>query len=383
MIRAILRLGALLIAVAAACVASAGSVRTIAGDIHNGNVTIGPGGVLTVTATLGGATTQIDADQVLLAVFRDETRAATPETRGALLVDGSFAAGKVTSERDAGSYRIEGPRNLKIPADRVARLVFRQIPAPRSTGTKTGVLLANGDFAAGAVSRLEKDRVEITSLLFGPQSFRIPDEAAGVVLAPVAPAPAAYEIASADGSVFRVAAFHVDNDQVVVETALLGKVRIPVADLDRIRAGDGRFRAIPLLEPQAVHGVAGVDVKKAFRAVTSAADPAPPVLGRRADNALVLGAGASATYAVPEGMNFLAAEVAVPDDAPPGTRITFVVAADGRVVQRSAAVPAGIRPTPMKISLGPARSLVLYCETVGATAPGATGVWMEPVLLKR
>jgi len=319
----------------------AGTVRTLEGDLHTGKVSIGAGGALTITATVGGGTTLVDAHQVLLAVFRDETRTSTPETRGALLTDGSFAAGRVTSDKEGKSYRIEGARNFQVSAERIARLVFRQIPEPRPTGRKTGVLLGNGDFSAGTVTRLEKDRVEITSLLFGPQSFRLPDEAAGIVLAPVNPEPAAYEIATTDGSLFRVASFQMENDQLVIQSDLLGKFRIPAADLDRLRAGDGRFRALPALAPPVVKAIPGVDTSTAFRAVLSAANPAPPVLGRRADNALVLAAGASATYAVPEGLDFIAAELAVPDTAPPGTRITFVVVADGRVVQRSAATPTG------------------------------------------
>lgn len=362
---------------------AAGTVRTLDGENHTGNLVLGAGGVVTVTATIGGATTQVDADQILLAVFREEAKGAAPETRGALLTDGSFVAGRVTTERDAGAYRVEGTRNYKIPADHVARLVFRQIPLPRSTGKKTGVLLSNGDFAAGTLNRLEKDRIEISSLLFGPQTFRIPDEAAGIVLKPASTEPAAYEIATTDGSVFRAPGFHVENDQVVLENPILGKVRIPPSELDRIRAGDGRFRALTALVPTAVNGVPGLDLTKAFRAVISAADPAPPVLGRRADNALVLAAGASATFAVPEGMDFITTEVAVPDDAPAGTRITFVVAADGRVVQRSTAVPAGVRPTPMKVKFGAARTLVIYCEPLGQPSPGATGIWLDPVLLKR
>jgi len=375
----------LLLATAALPYGRAGSVRTLEGETHTGNVSIGSGGVLTITATVGGATTQVDPDRLLLAVFQDGARAKPADPRGALLIDGTFVQGRVTSEREGAQYRIEGARSFRVEAAQIARLLFRQIPttpdehAPRNTG----VLLANGDFAAGTITRLEKDRVEIASLLFGPQTFRLPDEAAGVVLAPARPEPTAFEIATVDGSLFRATRWQLENDQIALETPLLGKVKVTIADLDRIRSGEGRFQSLALASPPKIQGLPGLDLSRAFRAVTSAADPAPPVLGRRADNALILAAGTSVTYPVPAGMNFLTTEVAVPDDAPPGTRITFVIVADGQVAHRSPAQPAGIRPTPVKVKFGNARSLVLYCEPVGPATPGAVGVWTEPVLLKR
>jgi hypothetical protein len=181
----------------------------------------------TGNAWLGGA--QIDSVRVVpgtpgLSYFPG----GDPLSQGIMLRDGNIIACQIVSLDEKGLHYERGDKSQTLPLDRVARLIFSPVPPDFATpADKTGVLLASGDFVDGDITGVSVQPVEwprkpqlkvgVRSVLFGPRSFETSREVIAVDFAPLTPAPAAYEVRTADGSLIRAKTVSVVKDAIVVD----------------------------------------------------------------------------------------------------------------------------------------------------------------------
>lgn len=140
---------------------------------------------------------------------------ADPLGQGIVLRDGNVVVAAIVSYDPAAGVKYERDGKPGVyPAQQVARLVFSPVPPDMAAPTdKPGILLAGGDFIDGEVSAISLQPVDwprppqlkatVRSVLFGAKNFELAKEVIAIDLAPVAPAPAAYEVRAADGSLTR------------------------------------------------------------------------------------------------------------------------------------------------------------------------------------
>jgi hypothetical protein len=160
---------------------------------------------------------------------------------GIVLRDGTVLAGTIKSA-DVAAVKLVRPDGVQsFPRDQVARLVFNPPPPDLLTERHTpGVLLTNGDFIEGEVTavaprpvtwpRPPQLHVGVNSLLFGARYFETAREVVAAVTADITPAPAAFEVRTADGSVYRAKTVEVTAAGVVTD----GKPTADVAEVRRL-----------------------------------------------------------------------------------------------------------------------------------------------------
>lgn len=169
--------------------------------------------------------------------------------QGVVLRDGTVLAGTIAAvdktidkSADPTAVKLSRPDGDRlIPRDQIARLLFNPPPPALLTEHRDpGVLLTNGDYVEGEMTTLTPKPatpprtpqlyVGVTSLLFGARQFEASREVVAVVTGDVTPAPAAFEVQTADGSECRAKAVDVTKDGVVVD----GKPMADVTDVRRL-----------------------------------------------------------------------------------------------------------------------------------------------------
>lgn len=355
----------------------AGSVRLITGERYEGKVDLVPDGIV-VTPDHGGAPIKVDLPNLQEAMFGTRTQSSTDLVPpGALLINGSFVAGQVTAF-DASAVKL-GSAGISVPGSAIAQVVFapiRRSKLPPPAGGRTGAILPDGDFFAGTVDGMKDNRLQINSILLGPQRLVPGSQAAGVVIRDVQNAVGGYKIVSRDGSEYQMNDLKVDKDGVLITDSIMGSVRIKTDDLVEIRGGVGRYQNLVDGAPARVDVPAGVNPANAFQ--VQAANAVPGV----ADPSLLTLVNAMVSYAVPPGFTIFTSSVTLPQGAPPAAHLIFDVYADGRLVFGSPIVAAGQNPQPIRVSMGPVRLITLRVEPAGPGSNGATGEWIDPLFLR-
>ena len=182
----------------ASTVARAGSIETFNGDVFTGKVELDYGGV--TFRPEKGAVVKIELGTVYRVLFDG----AGPEqfTPGVVLRNGVRLAAPWGPFNDPV---IKFPRrNLILPADEIAWIVYTPFPAELAAnvpGGQTGVLLPKGDFFAGTIKGADADAAKISNPIFGPRTFAAGDIHA-LVLRDTHVPQASYEVRTADGSLF-------------------------------------------------------------------------------------------------------------------------------------------------------------------------------------
>jgi hypothetical protein len=149
-----------------------------------------------------------------------------------VLRDGTIIADHFRAVDDTAVTLSPEKKGLRVLTRQVARLEFRPLEGTEAfPAGRGGVLLNNGDFVDGDFQCVTNGRVLLGSVLFGRRSLEIGRKVAAVVLREASASPAAFEVRTFDGSVWRARATQVEGDGLIVETALLGRWRIPTADL--------------------------------------------------------------------------------------------------------------------------------------------------------
>jgi len=154
---------------------------------------------------------------------------------------GSRVAAPVVTADDSAVRFDEGSNPAKISTVNVARIVLTPVPErfrARLTGKRKGILLRNGDFIEGELQELKTDWLTINSVLFGIKVYGR-GEVIALVLGNISDKPvrsAKYEVRLENGSLLFARRFILEKGSVVVDDPTVGKVNIPLAEFEELRA---------------------------------------------------------------------------------------------------------------------------------------------------
>ena len=154
---------------------------------------------------------------------------------------GSRVAAAVATADDSAVYFVEGSNPAKISTVNVARIVLTPVPErfrARLAGKRKGILLRNGDFIEGELQELKADWLTINSVLFGIKVYGR-GEVIALMLGKISDKPvrsAKYEVRLENGSLLFARRFILEKGSVVVDDPTVGKINIPLAELEELRA---------------------------------------------------------------------------------------------------------------------------------------------------
>jgi hypothetical protein len=164
-----------------------------------------------------------------------------PAVGGVLLRDGSFIAGIVTrADESAVRLSYAGKRDVPVLNSRIARIHLRpsRDPLPYETAQgRHGVFMKNGDFFESEFKRIEGNTLHVGSVLFGTKKFGIEGgDPLVVVLNDGTPGNSGFEVRLLDGSALRARKITATAEAITVEEPILGSFSIPTSELVEIRA---------------------------------------------------------------------------------------------------------------------------------------------------
>jgi len=108
----------------------------------------------------------------------------------------------------------------------------------RLVGKRKGILLRNGDFIEGELQELKTDWLTINSVLFGIKVYGR-GEVIALMLGKISDKPvrsAKYEVRLGNGSLLFARRFIWEKGSVVVDDPTVGKVSVPLVELEELRA---------------------------------------------------------------------------------------------------------------------------------------------------
>jgi len=154
---------------------------------------------------------------------------------------GSRVTAAVATADDSAVRFEEGSNPAKISTVNVARIMLTPVPErfrARLAGNRKGILLRNGDFIEGELQELKTDWLTINSVLFGIKVYGR-GEVIALVLGKIADKPvrsAKYEVRLENGSLLFARRFILEKGSVVVDDPTVGKVSVPLVELEELRA---------------------------------------------------------------------------------------------------------------------------------------------------
>jgi hypothetical protein len=356
---------------AVACIlgssAIAGMVQLVDGTVHVGDVSI-DGGIL----VRGKQSVKLGLNNVLFARFTNE---AAPRTvpSGLVLTNGTRIAGAFSSAMD--EVVVIEAKGVRVPGREVAWAVYQPFDPALADGLvagKTGALLAAGDFFEGPVKNADAKSAKVINSIFGPRVFTSGEKGFhAVILRPVQPQLAAFEVVTQDGSRYLALDLAIrEAGAVILRHPHYDGLRIKAADILEIRAAPARIFVPDNVKPARVgQGYA-----------ISGQGGAPLRLTSKAVQGCVVTAGEGVMWKKTiRGGTFVARVAPVPEAVGGNDKLTFVVEADGRVLFRSP--PTGVSDPPhlIRCTVPAAESFTLRVE--GRT--GTQGLWADPVILLR
>jgi|GEM_PF-934870 len=370
----------LLTSLSAVPVCRAGSsVRALNGTTYTGKIDLDTNG-LTITPEQG-TPVKVDLANVWSAVFNQPTGTlADSWPQGVFLTNGSFVAGQ--AKLSVEPVVIGGGTNSTVPSANIAWVLtgpMKFAKFPKTAKGHTGVILPNGDFFEGIYNGInDENRLVINSWLFGPHPFSLnPHEMAAAVLRDIPADPESLnEIVMTNGSRYHTDDLKIDPQGVIFHDSILGEVRAKNGEILEIRAGRKRYQFLADLKPVNVEIPAGVDANTVLKV--------QPGEGADTLASLLTGANAAVSYAIPAGFTVFSADIAVPKDAVPDTRLTFAVYSDGRfLLMRSPIIALGDKPQTLHIDLGNnVHTLVLRAEAAAPGSGKSAGRWIAPMFVR-
>lgn len=155
---------------------------------------------------------------------------AVPQS-GVLTWNGSFIAARLRSLDDTrltlhGSNDGVNLTRLNTTAIFFQPLSLHHAHLLRHVGP--GVLLRNGDFVEGRIRAVQDGRVTLSSLLFGPRTYRTDREAVALWLQDPVPKPTRYSVQTATGSHFLLPEFEVRQNAIVLNSSPFQNYLIPL-----------------------------------------------------------------------------------------------------------------------------------------------------------
>jgi hypothetical protein len=352
--------------VATSSSALAGMVQLLDGTVHEGAVSV-EGGLL----VRGTSTVRVALSNVMLARFTDEA-ASTMIPPGLVLTNGTRIAGSFSSLADT-TVLMES-KGLRLPGKDIAWAVFTPFASALAADVpagKTGALLPAGDFFEGSIKGADTKSAKVLNPIFGPRTFAAErKELHAVILRPVVPQAAAFEVVTRDGS--RYLALDVvirEPGSIILRHPHYDGLRIEAAELVEVRVAPSRMVALGEVKPTRVTGNVSL----------ADADKAAIQLGAQHVAGYAMTGGASATWKkTTRGGNFVA-RAAATGASGSLEKMTFVVEADGRLIFRTPAIGANDASVLIRCAMPAAEAITLRIDG----APTVKGTWADPMILLR
>ena len=230
-----------LVGLATTVFARPATVITSDGFRYEGETFIDPTGMVNIIP-IGRNMARIKLTTVRQLTFNTTNTTGTATSTNAprqqvLLRRGAVLAGAITAADDTAVKLATGPRTLSVPTASVSALLFQpltpELIAKFPPGRK-GALLTSGDFYDGDFRSVENQRVQISSVLFGPRTFDAGSQVVAVVLRPLAAVPATYELRLLNGSIFFTDVIRAEPDRLFIEDVSLGAIQFPLNDLHQL-----------------------------------------------------------------------------------------------------------------------------------------------------
>ena len=353
----------------------AGTVLTVDGVLHDGELSLDNGLVVRGST----ATVRLPISSVLRARFG--TASSDDMQPGLVLAGGARIAGAFSSLSEP-VVKV-ALKQIAIPGKEVAWAVYlplsSQLVAQIPRG-KIGALLPGGDFFEGPLKGGDSNSARVLNPIFGPRIFDArKKEIHALILREITPQPAVFDVVTRDGSIYpALDVVARDASGVTLRHPLFDGLRIAVADLVEIRASASRLTPLDSFKPARIDPAPNRDAANCF-ASNQSLDGGPLRLGNRVVAAgFESAAGATVWWSLPPGAGTFVALVAASASTPGGQKISFTVYAENKLVARSPLLGAGDPPVVLRCALPNAAKLTLRIEG----AEGA-GTWAEPVLLRR
>lgn len=188
---------------------------------------------------VGLAVTSFRRERALATLDHVTLRSIVPRAAFAprlVLRDGTMLADHFASMDESSVTLSKAKRSLRLRTADVARVLFQpEFEANALTTGRAGVLMSNGDFIDGDFRGIEDGWIKISSVLLGQRRYELNRKVAAVLLRDVTLRPAALEVVTHDGSLWRPERLAFERDTLVLSTPLLGEWRLPADELLEIR----------------------------------------------------------------------------------------------------------------------------------------------------
>jgi len=350
--------------------AYAGTVLTVDGALHEGELSIDHG----IVVRGSPAAVKLPIQGILRARFATADATFQP---GVVLVNGGRIAGSFSPLNEA-TVRIEKKR-LLIPGKEIAWAIYQPfgpVLAAQMPRGRTGALLPGGDFFEGTLRGGDATAVKLLSQIFGPHTFTAM-ELQALVIREIQPQPAAFDVLTRDGSIYPALDVQADGSSgITLRHPLYNGLRISAADLVEIRASASRLLPLDDIQPTRVDPAPGRDAVKCFAANRSLGGGALKLGSHAAPSGFECATGATVWWRPPPGAGTFFGLIAASADTPAGQKLTFTVYADGKLAGRSAPLGAGDPFAVLRCAVPGAESLALRID-----GTGGSGTWAEPMLL--
>ena len=359
----------------------AGSIETMSGDVTTGKVELDNGTILFRPDR--GPVVKLEIGSVLRVQF--DNPGTDDFVPGVVLRSGVRLAAPHGPLSDA---MIRFPRrNVAIPVGEVAWVVYQRFPAALAANAptgKTGALLPGGDFFEGTIKGANADAAKLLNPIFGPRTLEAKNrDLLALVLRDSRPLAAQYEIRVTDGSVFGADSFGMDRNGVTLHYPLFDNLALAASEVAEIRAGTMRCQPLTALAPARVEPLPGRTLAECFAIDKTLAGEPLTNLGAAHGRGFEALANVAATWAIPAGLTELVTKVAVAPGTPPTQRFVFAVYADGRAIGQSALLSSAQPPQTLRVALGNVRVLSLRVEPREPRNATGSGLWLDPMLLRR
>ncbi len=359
----------------------AGSIETMSGDVSTGKVELDNGTILFRPDK--GPVVKLEFSSLLRVQF--DNPVSDDFVPGVVLRSGVRLAAPHGSLTDAV---IKFPkRNVSIPVGEIAWVVYQRFPAAlaaHAPAGKTGALLPGGDFFEGSIKGANAEAARLLNPIFGPRTLEAKTgDLLALTLRDAQPLVAPYEIRVTDGSVFGADSFGVDRNGLTLRYPLFDNLALAASELAEIRAGTSRCQPLTALAPARVEPLPDRKLADCFSLDKTLAGEPLANVGATHGHGFEALANVAVTWTIPAGMTELVTKVAVAPGTLPNQRFVFSVYADGRAIGQSPLLSSAQPPQTLRIPLANVRVLSLRVEPREPRNAAGSGLWLEPMLIRR
>jgi hypothetical protein len=356
----------------------AGSLTTLDGKSYQGSLKFDSAGALEITPK-SAAAVQVELANVLHATFASDER---PLLRGVLLTSGEAIAADAITKFDADGVRLVRPGGIAVPiaAADLAIVFFRPVTGEalkRIPPGHAGAVLDNGDFFEGDPAGFNGSQLTISSVLFGNQTFDVNSKLRAVILQDAVAPDADLIVHLLDGSVLLAKSISISDGRLTIDDAKLGSIIVESQNVLSIGRGSSAFDILSTMTPTKVDGS-----PVGYAADATTAGVPMMLFGTVPAHGIGQRPGVSLSWDVTGKYKSVIAKAGVPLAIVPTQRLQFVVLTDGKEVFRSPPRTSIDDPAAVGVNLTGVKTLTFRVEGADALAPGAVGLWADPILIR-